>query len=225
MRDDGPEVAVGEEVAGAARPLPAAKIVVALAVQAVVMTLIGFALWRWSGRDGAAYVTWSVWQLVTGLALGGALIAVAWAVFAGFPRIGESLVRMQAKTYGFIGGQLGLPAIVAISLCAGIGEEALFRGGIQTYLSDLVGEPGAIALSSAAFAAIHLARPMISVMLFVIGGLFGVIYWQTGSLLVVMLGHALYDVWALRYLLNEFVRLGLVDQGPPGALAKPAAGS
>lgn len=200
-------------------PLPIGRVIAALAGQAAVMVAAGYALWRWSGRAGEDFVTLSVAQIGLGLALGGGLILVAWTVFRAFPRIADALVRMQAKSYGFIGGKLGWPAIVAISLCAGVGEEALFRGGIQTFLGDRVGIPAAIALSSAAFAAIHLARPVITVMLFVIGALFGAIYWQTGSLLLVMIGHALYDVWALRYLLDEFVRLGLV--GEP--LAKPAA--
>ena len=192
--------------------------IAALASQAALMIAAGYGLWRWSGRGGEDFVTVSALQVVLGLALGGGLILVAWAVFRAFPRIAEALVRMQAKTYGFIGGKLGWPAVVAISLCAGVGEEALFRGGIQIFLGDRLGIPMAIGLSSAAFAAIHLARPVITAMLFVIGALFGVIYWQTGSLLLVMIGHALYDVWALRYLLSEFVRLGLV--GEP--LANPA---
>lgn len=196
------------------------KAVIALAVQAGVMVTLGMLLWHWSGRGLSDFVPFSLQDAFLGTGLGLALIAAAWTVFRILPRITEALVRMQAENYGFLGGQIGFPAIIVISLCAGIGEEALFRGGIQTFLGDQIGIPAAIGISSAAFAAIHLARPVISVMLFLIGALFGVIFWQTGSLLAVMIGHAVYDVWALRYLLNEFLRLGLVgEEAPPLANA------
>jgi len=193
--------------------------VVLLAVQSSVMTSLGLLLWHWSGRDAAAFVIISASQVLYGVALGLALIALAFALLRGFPAVSEKLVRMQAETYGFLGPRLGLPAIAVISLCAGVGEEALFRGGMQTLLGDRVGAPGAIALSSAVFAAIHLGKPAITVLLFVVGVIFGAAYWLTDSLLAVMIGHALYDVWALRYLHREFVRLGLVGDPEPGPLA------
>ena len=148
--------------------------------------------------------------------LAGALIALAAVLFRGFPRIGERLVRLQAPGFAFFGRRLSLPMIVLISVGAGVGEEALFRGGLQTLIGDHLGVAAAILLSSAAFAAIHLARPVITALLLVIGAIFGVFYWQTGSLLAAMIGHALYDIWALRYLHREMHRLGLFDApGPP----------
>lgn len=192
--------------------LPVGKVVVALILQAVVMVALGYGLWRWSGREGADFLRLSAAEGLGGFALGAALIAVAWILFHMFPRVADRLIRLQAATYGALGGKLPLSAIIVISIAAGVGEEALFRAGIQTYLSGLIGVPGAIALASAAFAAVHLAKPVISLMLFLVGVLFGVVYWQTGSLLTVMIGHALYDVWALRYLLDQFMRLGLVGE-------------
>lgn len=195
--------------------------VVLLAFQSAAMIAIGLLLWHWSGRDAAAFVTVSASQVLQGIALALALIALAFALYRGFPRISEALVRMQAATYAFLGPRLGLPAIAVISLCAGVGEEALFRGGVQTILSDHVGAPGAIVLSSAVFAAIHLGKPVITGLLFVVGAIFGTFYWLTGSLLAAMIGHALYDIWALRHLHCQLVRLGLVEDAAP-SLANPA---
>lgn len=203
--------------------IPLRKVLVVLAIQALVMVAIGLGLWRLSDRPLAAFVTLSAEEAVWGAALGFALIAVAYAVFRGLPRIGEALVRLQAATYGVLGTGLGWPAIVVISICAGVGEEALFRGGLQTLLGDMIGVPAAILVSAASFAAVHFARPVITLLVFLVGALFGLVYWQTGSLLTVMIGHALYDVWALRYLLSEFRRLGLTESAP--TLAKPAAES
>ena len=205
-------------------PIPLRKVVALLALQAVGMGAIGALLWRLSGREQAGFVSLSALQALQGLALGLALIAVAYALFRALPRISERLVRMQADTYAFLGPRLGWPAIVAISICAGAGEEALFRGGLQTLLGDYVGVPLAIALSSAMFALIHCGKPAITALLLVIGAIFGIVFWLTGSLLAVMVGHALYDIWALRYLHREFVRLGLAGDPPP-PLANPASRS
>jgi membrane protease YdiL (CAAX protease family) len=203
------------------RTITLGKAVVLLACQSGVMIAMGMLLWHLSGRDAAAFVTVSAAQAIQGLALGLALIALAFALFRGLPRVGETLVRMQAETYAFLGPRLGLGAIGFISLCAGVGEEALFRAGMQTFLGDHVGAPVAIALSSAVFAAIHLGKPVITLLLFVVGAIFGTVYWLTGSLLAAMIGHTLYDIWALKYLHGEFVRLGLLDEKPPPPLANP----
>lgn len=197
------------------------RALVLLAFQAIGMIALGGWLWRLSGRDQASFVTVSLAEVPPGLALGGVLIAVALALFRGLPRISETLVRMQADTYAFLGPKLGMSAIVFIALCAGAGEEALFRGGLQTFLGDFLGAPPAILLSSAVFAVIHLGKPVITALLLTVGAIFGVVYWLTGSLLAVMIGHALYDIWALRYLHREFVRLGLVGEREQ-PLANPA---
>lgn len=204
----------------AKRQVTLGRAMVLLALQAGGMIALGLWLWDWSGRASERFVTVSPSQVLQGLAVGGALIACALAIFRGIPRLGEKLVRMQAETYGFLGPRLGWPAIVFISLCAGVGEEALFRGGFQTLLGDIVGVPAGIALSSAVFAVIHLGKPVITALLFVVGAMFGVVYWLTESLLAVMIGHALYDIWALRFLHREFLRLGLVAD--PSRLANPA---
>lgn len=205
----------------AAKPeISLGKAMVLLGFQAIGMIALGQWLWSLSGREKAGFVSVSMTEVLQGLALGAALIALAFAMFRGLPRISEALVRMQAETYAFLGPKLGMPAIVFISLCAGVGEEALFRGGLQTFLGDYLGAPLAIVLSSAVFAAIHLGKPVITLLLLVVGLIFGTVFWLTGSLLAVMIGHALYDIWALRYLHCEFLRLGLV--GEPAPLANGA---
>lgn len=198
------------------RPIPLGKIVALILLQGAFFTAIGAGLWHWSGRELAAFVTFDPKEVLWGIGFGLVLIAMAATLFHGFPRISDRLVRLQADSYAFFGPRLGWGAIVAISFAAGVGEEALLRGGLQTLLADYLGPVGAIAVASAAFAALHLAKPLITALLLVIGVMFGVVYWQTGSLLTVMIAHALYDIWALRYLHRAFVRLGLVQAPQPG---------
>ena len=192
---------------------PTWKIVLGLAVQATLFTLLGIYLWYESGRPLAEFVEVDGRAIMLGMALGGIMIALAYCVFKGLPTVGERLIRMQAKTYAFLGDRLSLPMIVLISIGAGIGEEALFRGGLQTLLTDYIGPLGAITVASAVFAAIHLSKPPIMALIFAIGVLFGVVYWATGSLLIVMIAHTVYDIFALDWLLKEFRRLGCMSDG------------
>lgn len=201
------------------------KLLGVTALQLAIFCGLGLLLWHLSGRDLAAFVTFSLTEVLMGVALAGALIALAAALFRGFPRIGEQLVRLQAPNFAFFGRRLGWPMIAVISVGAGVGEEALFRGGLQTLIGDNLGVVAAILLSSAAFAAIHLAKPLITALLLVIGTIFGVFYWQTGSLIAAMVGHALYDIWALRYLHREMHRLNLFDQPEPEPEPAPLANS
>ena len=54
---------------------------------------------------------------------------------------------------------------------------------------------------------VHFAKPLVAAIIFVIGVVFGCVYWITDSLLAVMVGHALYDVFALWYVQKEMHRL------------------
>ncbi|QUL39357.1 CPBP family intramembrane metalloprotease [Erythrobacter sp. JK5] len=179
-----------------------------MALQTALLGAFGWALWWFSGRELGDFVGIDVYQVTIGLAIGAALIVVIGGFFYGFPRIAEQLVRAQGENLKFLENRLSLGAIVLISIGAGVGEEALFRGGLQTLAGDYMAMPLAIAASSVLFALVHLARPLISVLIFVIGCVFGVLYWQTGSLLAVMIGHAVYDVFALWYVQRELHRIG-----------------
>lgn len=213
-----------EKAAPPKRKLVPSAIATLVVAQNVLFVGLGLLVWHWSGRRIGDMVDLSLVGIAVGLLLGGVLTGSAWYGFRTFPHFSNRLVEMQAETYRFLGRDLRWPAIVTIAFAAGIGEEMLLRGGLQTFLGDYVGSLLAIVLASAVFAAIHLARPVITALLFAIGIVFGTVYWLTGSLLAVMIAHALYDVWALRYLHSEFVRLGIFDlfEGPEPALANPA---
>lgn len=204
------------------RQLKPAAIAALVVTQNLVFAGLGLLAWYWSGRPLDAMVELSGSGIATGVALGVALAGIALAIFQAFPRLGDRLVELQIDTYRFLGRDLRWTAIIVIALAAGFGEEMLLRGGLQTLLGDHVGPVLAILIASAVFAAIHLAKPVITALLFVIGILFGTVYALTGSLIAVMIAHALYDVWALRYLHNEFVRLGVFDPvDPRGSDASP----
>lgn len=194
------------------RPPPADKVVLLMSLQTAVFLGVGIVLWTFSGRSAGEFLSVDTGQVLLGIAIAAGMSVTAGTVFFGLPRVAEYLVRAQAHTLALL-GRLPMWAVLCVSLGAGIGEEALFRGGIQTLASDYLGAPLAIVLSAALFALVHLAKPVVAVLIFLIGVLFGAIYWASDSLLAVMIGHALYDVFALWYVQKEMHRLGLFDTG------------
>lgn len=186
---------------------PVGKVLLLLTLQATIFALVGLVIWLLSGRDLGSFVTFETSEFGLGLALAAALTAIAASTFYSFPKLSEKLVRDQGHDLDFLKHKLGFGPIIVISLCAGIGEEALFRAGIQTILTDYLGAPIAILLSSVIFALVHLRKPLVSFLIFLIGVIFGIAYWLSGSLLAVAIGHALYDVFALWYLQRELHRL------------------
>lgn len=207
-------------MAQATRRISSAKVVGAIVIQGVLLTLAGMALWHLSGRPIGTMLRFNLVELAQGVLMAGGMIATAALTFHSFPQLRDHLVRLQSEL-GTVLGPLRWPAILVLSLSAGISEEVLLRAGLQTLLANHLGIVAAIVIASAVFGAMHLAKPLITALLVVIGLLFGTVYWLTDSLLTVIVAHALYDVWALRYLMREMARLGLFDN-PGGG---PDAGS
>ena len=190
------------------RPLPSGKIAAALTAQALVFVVAGAAMWAYAGNELAEFVDFGWLPVGQGVLLCLALIAVVGATFRAFPGFLEHTVHLQSKMAVLFSARTGWREYVVVALCAGIGEEAIFRGGLMTLLDGYTGPAAAIFLSSLVFALFHLAKPLIGALILIIGVIMGLVYWWTGSLLTVMIGHALYDVWALRRLHMEFIRLG-----------------
>ncbi|MGB7408076.1 MAG: CPBP family intramembrane glutamic endopeptidase [Pontixanthobacter sp.] len=191
--------------------ITAREILPLFTLQAVLFTAAGLGLWYASGRSAAAFVVVDPHAIFWGLALAATMIAFAYGVFRGVPEWGDHLVRLQRENFAFLKQPFSLAAIVWLSICAGVGEEALFRGGLQTLLTDYIGATPAILIASALFALIHLGKPILTALIFVIGVLFGYVYAQTGSLLLVMIAHTVYDVFAIWYLRRRMFALGLFD--------------
>ncbi len=96
--------------------------------------------------------------------------------------------------------------LALISLLAGIGEEALFRGVIQTALAAWLHPWVALVIASALFGLGHLITPMYALLAGLIGLYLGGLAMIYGNLLLVMIVHALYDFIALVYLVRKYER-------------------
>ncbi|MFA0813550.1 CPBP family intramembrane glutamic endopeptidase [Microbulbifer epialgicus] len=87
--------------------------------------------------------------------------------------------------------------IVLLSIAAGVCEEFLFRGFLQTWLSQLSSPLLGLLGASLIFGLLHWASFTYFLMTMVVGLVLGIAYQKTGSLLGVMVWHAIYDVLAL----------------------------
>jgi membrane protease YdiL (CAAX protease family) len=92
-----------------------------------------------------------------------------------------------------------LPELALIAALAGIGEEMLFRGLIQTWLTGLAGPTVAIVATAALFGLAHAISRSYVFFAFLLGLILGYLYYVTASLPSVMIAHAVYDFVALTY--------------------------
>ena len=124
------------------------------------------------------------------------------------PVLGVSVVFIFAAMYvlNLLIEQAGIPntiedtflamsrnpvGILSIALLAPILEELLFRGAIQSHLQEAMPQPWmAILIASAIFGVVHMNPAQIP-FAFLLGMIFGWLYYRTGSLLPGIVGHVL----------------------------------
>lgn len=206
MTDTDTETGADDE---AKEPITRQSLLIMFCAQAATFTILGVLLWSYSDRPISSFVRLDLMDALYGVALALLLWAFALVTYKIWPEFTERMARAQFKNFEFLDGSFPFGAIVLLSICAGVGEEALFRGGLQTAIGDVISVHLAIIISSALFALIHLAKPVITVIIFGIGVFFGYVYWLTDSLLLVMVAHTIYDVFAISALQKQFVALGV----------------
>jgi len=158
------------------------------------LLLVALGLMRWA--DLMPALDPSPGSLGAGLLFGvvSAAMAVALANNAGpgFRRIRQDFDLMIG-----LFSNLRLIDLALISVLAGMCEEALFRGFIQTWIGTWTSPVLAIAGAAVIFGLTHaISRPYV-VFVTVLGAALGILYHLTGSLASVMLAHAVYDFIAL----------------------------
>jgi len=89
------------------------------------------------------------------------------------------------------------PVLISLAALAGVGEELLFRGALQGWLVWHLNDALAIAAAAVLFGLVHYLSFTYFVIATALGLVLGVVYWLTGSLLLVMVWHGVYDMIAL----------------------------
>lgn len=91
-----------------------------------------------------------------------------------------------------------------ISIVAGVSEEALFRGGIQQWLSGPLSPWGAMVFAGILFGLLHLITPAYAVLGAGIGIYLGWLMVVSENLLLPIEVHVLYDFLALTYAVSRY---------------------
>lgn len=108
----------------------------------------------------------------------------------------SELRSSQIEFLNQIGFDLTPMRIVALSLAAGICEELLFRGVLQTWLTSMTTVVGAIVVSNIIFGLLHYRTWVYALIAGLVGVYLGCIFVMTGGLLAPMITHGLYDALA-----------------------------
>lgn len=105
----------------------------------------------------------------------------------------------QIKFFSEIGFTFTPARIAVLAIGAGISEELLFRGVLQTWMAGFVPLVFAIVLSNMLFGVLHMRTVLYAFIAGLVGVYLGILYAATGNLLAPMAAHAFYDAVALEY--------------------------
>ena len=155
--------------------------------------------WVGTAAFGRFYLNWKA-LFYGAVATAPMLAALAWCIRAAWP---QSLVRMNRQLREIVETMFANCTVLdlaVISALAGVCEEALFRGVVQTALTPSLGVWYAIGVASVLFGLAHYVSLSYAVMAAVVGAYLGFLLVIFGNLLVPVLAHALYDFLALLYL-------------------------
>ncbi|WP_428409233.1 lysostaphin resistance A-like protein [Hyphococcus sp.] len=110
-----------------------------------------------------------------------------------------SFRKSQIKFFSEIGFSFTPPRIAAMAIAAGISEELLFRGVLQTWMTGFAPEAVAIIATNIIFGMMHMRTALYAFIAGLVGVYLGILYAATDNLLAPIAAHALYDAIALEY--------------------------
>ncbi len=135
----------------------------------------------------------------TGVGVACALLAVALFKWGGAAARGlRDNVQPLLERFG----DASLFTLAVVALSAGIGEEALFRGAIQTWVGSWGGVHVGVIVASVLFGLVHAVSVRYAVYVTLVGLILGYLFLFTGSLVAAVLAHAVYDFVLLMWLLR-----------------------
>lgn len=113
------------------------------------------------------------------------------------------LVHLRQQVTALIGEMFpaaSLGQFLLIALLAGVGEEALFRGVMQSLIGQWTSPVAGLVLTSLAFGMAHALSKLYFALATLIGLCFGWLVLQYNDLVAPMVAHSLYDFVALVYI-------------------------
>jgi uncharacterized protein len=143
-------------------------------------------------------------------AVAGVLLAIAMVCVGAIPwKWIQSLGDSTAQQVVALLGGLSIPQLLIVALCAGVGEELLFRGFVmQSFTGDMkfASQPqlfSGLIWSSVVFALAHPISRVYVLFAFLMGLALGAVYWLCEGLLAPIAAHWIYDaiimIWLVKY--------------------------
>ena len=143
----------------------------------------------------------SVWLSVAGTCP--LLLVLVWCTRSRWKPLTRLLQEVEDQVLPLFAG-CSVVELAVISGLAGLAEESLFRGVLQTALAGWLNPPLALVVACAAFGLAHLITPTYALLSSVIGLYLGCLLMISDNLLVPILVHAMYDLVALVYLVRRY---------------------
>jgi uncharacterized protein len=140
------------------------------------------------------------------------LLAIFWwlihATWAAARRLREQVEQLILELFP----QASIPQMIAVAFAAGIGEELLFRGVIQSLVARWTTPLLGITVASLIFGMFHAMSPLYFFIATAVGAYFGWIVLIGQDLVPAIVAHVLYDCVALVYLSWALVARKVVER-------------
>ncbi len=175
----------------------------ALSVVVLGVVLSSFVVANWSLLGVLGW-----WAIPGGVLFGLALYGLCFGLTCWRPFYTPSM-RQLMHTLHSLFKNFSWFDIVFVSCLAGIGEELLLRGALQTWLIELINPVSGVLIASLVFGLMHYLSRIYVIVTTVLGILFGVALVLSDSILFVIIGHAIYDVCAFFMVVKRPDLLGL----------------
>lgn len=112
----------------------------------------------------------------------------------------------QIDFFAAIGFEFTPLRVAILSIGAGVSEEILFRGVLQTWMAGTTPLWAAILATNILFGALHARTVLYAIVAGLVGVYLGVVFELTGNLIAPMIAHGLYDAVALDYVRRAIAR-------------------
>jgi membrane protease YdiL (CAAX protease family) len=130
------------------------------------------------------------------------VLALWWLVHVRWPaaqRLRQQAQRLIAELFH----RASLAQLALVAVLAGVGEELLFRGVLQTLVGRWTNDLSGLVVASLIFGLFHALSMLYFVLATLVGAYFGWLVLQYHDLTSAIIAHALYDFVALWYLRRD----------------------
>lgn len=165
------------------------------ALPSLGIVALGGIIWYFSDLELSLLGSTGIWSIPLGVICGTLIYVITFYFSCYFLNNLPSLRELFLRLHGLF-SHLSWPGIILLSCSAGVGEELITRGLLQTWLVGHLGVWNGVILASLIFGLMHAMTRLYVIVTFLLGAIFGLLYVLSDSLLLVMLTHAVYDIFA-----------------------------